>query len=75
MSRGGNCDNAVAESLFSSTLEFEMGPGAAWRWAADAVPELPTFIEGYYNARRLHSQPLQESERSRIRLALAGLAA
>jgi transposase InsO family protein len=56
MSRRGNCwDNAVAESFFS-TLEFEMDPGAAWRWAADAERELFTFIEGYYNARRLHSR-------------------
>ena len=56
MSRKGNCwDNAVAESFFS-TLEFEMDPGAAWRSAADAEPELFTFIEGYYNARRLHSR-------------------
>lgn len=55
MSRKGNCwDNAVAESFFS-TLEFEMVPGAAWRWAADAAPELFAFIESYYNARRLHS--------------------
>jgi putative transposase len=55
MSRKGDCyDNAVAESFFS-TLEFEMTPGAAWRWAADAAPELHTFIESYYNAKRLHS--------------------
>jgi putative transposase len=55
MSRKGNCwDNAVAESFFS-TLEFEMVPGVAWRSATDAEPELFTFIEGYYNARRLHS--------------------
>jgi transposase InsO family protein len=43
---GGRC--------FFSTLEFEMVPGAAW--PADAEPELFTFIEGYYNARRLHSR-------------------
>src|SRR2546428_13872464 len=56
MSRKGNCwDNAVAESFFS-TLEFEMAPGAAWRSAADAEPELHQFIEGYYNARRLRSR-------------------
>ena len=55
MSRKGDCfDNAVAESFFS-TLEFEMTPGAAWRWAADARPELYVFIETYYNAKRLHS--------------------
>ena len=55
MSRKGDCwDNAVAESFFS-TLEFEMTPGAAWRTAADAEPELHQFIESYYNAKRLHS--------------------
>jgi len=56
MSRKGNCwDNAVAESFFS-TLEFEMVPGLAWRRATDAEPELFNFIEGYCNARRLHSK-------------------
>ena len=56
MSRKGDCwDNAVAESFFS-TLEFEMTPGIAWRSAGDAAPELHQFIEGYYNARRLHSR-------------------
>lgn len=56
MSRKGNCwDNAPAESFFS-TLEFEMVPGSAWRIAADGEHEMFTFIESYYNARRLHSQ-------------------
>jgi putative transposase len=56
MSRKGNCwDNAPAESFFS-TLEFEMVPGSAWRRAADGEHEMFTFIESYYNARRLHSQ-------------------
>jgi putative transposase len=56
MSRKGDCwDNAVAESFFS-TLEFEMATGVAWRLAADAEPELFSFIEGYYNATRLHSR-------------------
>lgn len=55
MSRKGNCwDNAVAESFFS-TLEFEMEPGQAWRFADDARLELSNFIDGYYNLRRLHS--------------------
>jgi transposase InsO family protein len=55
MSRKGDCwDNAVAESFFS-TLEFEMEPSAGLRSAQDAEPELFNFIEGYYNARRLHS--------------------
>jgi len=55
MSRRGDCwDNAVAESFFS-TLEFEGPPSASWRNAEDAEPELFRFIEGYYNASRLHS--------------------
>jgi putative transposase len=55
MSRKGDCwDNAVAESFFS-TMEFEMEPSAGLRSAQDAEPELFDFIEGYYNARRLHS--------------------
>ena len=55
MSRSGDCwDNAVAESFFS-TLEFEGPSTATWRTAADAEHELFTFIEPYYNARRLHS--------------------
>jgi transposase InsO family protein len=56
MSRKGNCwDNAPSESFFS-TLEFEMVPGSAWRKATDAEHEMFTFIESYYNSRRLHSQ-------------------
>ncbi len=56
MSRKGDCwDNAVAESFFS-TLEFEGPRTATWRTAQDAAPELFTFIESYYNARRLHSR-------------------
>ena len=56
MSRKGNCwDNAVAESFFS-TLEFEGPRTTTWRTVQDAAPELFTFIEGYYNARRLHSR-------------------
>jgi transposase InsO family protein len=55
MSRRGNCwDNAVAESFFS-TLEFEGPRGAAWKTVEDAKPPLGDFIEGYYNAKRLHS--------------------
>lgn len=56
MSRRGNCwDNAPAESFFS-TLEFEMVPGSAWRTATDGEHEMFTFIESYYNARRIHSK-------------------
>ena len=55
MSRKGDCwDNAVAESFFS-TLEFEGPSTTTWRSTEDAEPELFAFIEGYYNARRLHS--------------------
>jgi transposase InsO family protein len=55
MSRKGNCwDNAVAESFFS-TLEFEGPHEPSWRTADDAEPALFSFIEAYYNMRRLHS--------------------
>ena len=55
MSRKGDCfDNAVAESFFS-TLEFEGPSTATWRTVQDARPELYTFLESYYNAKRLHS--------------------
>ena len=55
MSRKGDCwDNAVAESFFS-TLEFEGPSTTSWRTLEDATPELSSFIESYYNARRLHS--------------------
>lgn len=44
----------VPESSFS-TLESEMAPGVSLALAADeAGPELHEFIEGDYNARRLH---------------------
>jgi len=56
MSRKGNCwDNAVAESFFS-TLEFEGPSTTSWRTVEDARPPLASFIESYYNARRLHSR-------------------
>jgi transposase InsO family protein len=56
MSRKGDCwDNAVAESFFS-TLEFEGPSTDSWRDAGDALPELFSFIEAYYNAIRLHSR-------------------
>jgi transposase InsO family protein len=75
MSRKGNCwDNAVAESFFS-TLEFE-GPGTTtWRTVADAEPEMFRFIEGYYNATRLHShneyRTPNKTEADQRRVALA----
>jgi putative transposase len=56
MSRKGDCwDKAVAESFFS-TLEFEGPSTTTWRTVQDAAPEMFTFIESYYNARRLHSR-------------------
>ena len=55
MSRRGDCfDNAVAESFFS-TLEFEGPSTATWRTPEDARPELFSFVESYYNGKRLHS--------------------
>ena len=61
MSRKGDCwDNAVAESFFS-TLEFEGPATATWRTVEDAAPEMFTFIESYYNARRLHSPNVSRS--------------
>jgi putative transposase len=55
MSRRGNCwDNAVAESFFA-TLEAELIDHADWHTHAEARTAIFRFIEGWYNARRLHS--------------------
>ena len=55
MSRRGNCwDNAVAESFFA-TLELELITTADWRTHTEARAAIFEFIEGWYNARRLHS--------------------
>jgi putative transposase len=55
MSRKGNCwDNAVMESFFS-TLEFECLQGRHFKTRAEAKLEVFTFIETFYNRKRLHS--------------------
>jgi transposase InsO family protein len=46
----------LGEHLPFSTLEFEGPRTMSWRTVEDAAPELFTFIESYYNARRLHSR-------------------
>lgn len=53
MSRPGDCwDNAVVESFFA-TLKTELGD--YWPTRAAARQAVFTFIEGWYNRRRLHS--------------------
>ncbi|HEU5207762.1 MAG TPA: IS3 family transposase [Longimicrobiales bacterium] len=55
MSRPRNCwDNAVAESFFA-TLKRELVSGADWRTRAEAKGAVFTYIETWYNRRRLHS--------------------
>lgn len=55
MSRKGNCwDNAVMESFFS-TLEFECLRGKHFVTRAQARLEVFTYIETFYNRKRLHS--------------------
>jgi putative transposase len=54
MSRRGNCyDNAVVESFFR-TLKLDLNQ-PVWRTRALATARIATYIEGYYNTRRLHS--------------------
>ncbi len=47
-------DNAMAESFFA-TLECELFDRRSWRSKAEARTALFTWIEGWYNRRRLHS--------------------
>ena len=55
LSRPGQCwDNAVAESFFA-TLKCELVHRHAWPTRARARSAIFEFIEGWYNARRLHS--------------------
>jgi len=55
MSRRGNCfDNAVSESFFR-TLKVEIGDGCYWATRGAATAAIGSFIEGFYNTRRLHS--------------------
>lgn len=55
LSRPGQCwDNAVAESFFA-TLKCELVHRHAWPTRARARSAIFEFIQGWYNARRLHS--------------------
>ena len=53
-SAGDAYDNAMCES-FLATLECELLERVRFRTAADARREVFSFIEGFYNTRRLHS--------------------
>jgi putative transposase len=56
MSGKGNCyDNAQAESFFSR-FKTELIEGGVFSSLAEARSEIFTYIEGYYNHRRLHSR-------------------
>lgn len=55
MSRKGNCwDNAVAESFFK-TLKVECTNRFTFHSLQQARAELVSYIEGWYNPRRIHS--------------------
>ena len=55
MSRRANCwDNAVVESFFGS-LKQELVHGTRWEGLDDARAELHSYIEVFYNRKRLHS--------------------
>lgn len=55
MGATGVCwDNAAAESFFG-TLKRELAHRRRWATRADARRDLIRWIEGWYNARRLHS--------------------
>lgn len=55
MSRRGECyDNAVVESFFG-TLKQELVRDARWTTHAEARAAIHTYIEVFYNRRRLHS--------------------
>lgn len=51
---GDAYDNAMAESFFA-TLECELLDRRSWKSKAEARTALFTWIEGWYNPRRLHS--------------------
>ena len=51
---GDAYDNAMCESFFA-TLECELLDRRRFRTAAEARREVFSFIEGFYNTRRLHS--------------------
>ena len=55
MSRKGNCwDNAVSESFFSAIDRELLSDGRSWLPERSRL-EIFTYIETYYNRRRLHS--------------------
>ncbi|MFN9968450.1 MAG: integrase core domain-containing protein, partial [Phycisphaerae bacterium] len=55
MSRRGNCwDNAAMESFFK-TLTVERTHRVRYATRAQARLDIVTWIEGFYNRRRLHS--------------------
>jgi transposase InsO family protein len=55
MSRKGNCwDNAPAESFFH-TLKTELVHHRRYATREEAKRDIFTYIEGYYNRRRIHS--------------------
>ena len=55
MSRKGNCwDNAVSESFFSTIKKEKLEDGRGWTRERSRL-EIFTYIETYYNRRRLHS--------------------
>ena len=51
---GDAYDDAMCESFFA-TLECELLDRVRFRTTADARREVFSFIEGFYNTRRLHS--------------------
>lgn len=54
MSRHGDCyDNACAESFFSS-LKSELVHGEAFATRDAATVAIVSYIEGFYNHKRLH---------------------
>lgn len=68
MSRKGNCyDNAAMESFFG-TLKAECVQGISYRDLEQAHQSLFSYIEGFYNTRRLHTSigmtPLQKLQQS-----------
>ena len=55
MSRRGNCwDNAPIESFFS-TLKSEVWPTRPWSDVASARQMIGSYIDDFYNRRRMHS--------------------
>lgn len=70
MSRKGNCwDNAVSESFFSAVDRELLSDGRSWSPERSRL-EIFTYIETYYNRKRLHStlgykSPSQFEEQAR----------